>query len=72
MQQSFRVTAFTVSELLGENQRDRKEVKLPPPPRLGLKCFIYVFIFSIFFQLKRYCYIQNYVKTLFEFVLKEI
>ena len=32
-----RVTAFTISELLKENQQGAEEVKLPrPPPRLGL------------------------------------
>ena len=31
------VTAFTISELLKENQQGAEEVKLPrPPPRLGL------------------------------------
>ena len=35
MLQNARVTAFTVSELLSENQQG---VKLPPaPPRLGLR-----------------------------------
>ena len=38
MLQNARVTAFTVSELLTENQQVAEgEVKLPHPPRLWLK-----------------------------------
>ena len=41
MLQNARVAAFTVSELLRENQQERKEGggggKIPHPPELGLK-----------------------------------
>ena len=61
MLQNSRVTAFTVSELLRENQQDGGRgggVKLPlppqpPPPRLGLKAlFVHkiVFLFFDFFR----------------------
>ena len=36
MLQNARVTAFTVSEFLRENQLGERGVKLHPPPRLGL------------------------------------
>ena len=61
MLQNSRVIAFTVSELLRENQQDGGRgagVKLslpppPPPPRLGLKAlFVHkiVFLFFDFFR----------------------
>ena len=37
MLQNARVTAFTVFELLMGNQQGGGGVKLPPPPRLGLR-----------------------------------
>ena len=43
MLQNTRVTAFTFSELLRENQQGRwRGVKLCPPPRLGLISNIYI------------------------------
>ena len=36
MLQNARVTAFTISELLRENQQGRKIMPPPHPPRLGL------------------------------------
>ena len=46
MLQNIRVTAFTVSELLRENQQGvggggKITPTHPPPPRLGLKTFAY-------------------------------
>ena len=55
MLQNSRVTAFTVSDLLRENQQDGGEggVKLPPPPpptRLGLKAlFVHKIVFFLLF-----------------------
>ena len=51
MQQNSRVTAFTVFELLRENQRTGGGIK-PPPPRLGLnQLLLWVNeLFSIYFQ----------------------
>ena len=56
MLQNSRVTAFTVSDLLRENQQDGGEggVKLPPPPppppRLGLKAlFVHKIVFFLSF-----------------------
>ena len=58
MLQNARVTAFTVSELLKENQQGGGSVKLPPPPprssRLGLKMIKndFYFILKALFVLK--------------------
>ena len=59
MLQNARVTAFTVSELLKENQQGGGSVKLPPPPpprssRLGLKMMKndFYFILKALFVLK--------------------
>ena len=40
MLQNVRVTAFTLSELLKENQQEGKITQPAAPPGLGLKCLL--------------------------------
>ena len=40
MLQNVRVTAFTLSELLKENQQEDKITQPAAPPGLGLKCLL--------------------------------
>ena len=70
MQQNAKVTAFTVSELLREDQHGRKNY--PPPPRLGLTSFFVAFLATLKVTVKlnpiKYTHRNNLRKSCFVLV----
>ena len=61
MLQNARVTAFTISDLLRENQKGRGKMN-PPSLTLGLRTIFVVYSFTVF-RVQKYCFLA-YIWTI--------